>query len=103
MLRNNPSKAFWRGKSVQIIVKKPAETTLAGKIARVQHEIPFQEPFGGLLRFEREAEIRQSCKNHNRRGCIKPENSLLVRYSLFYEKNEFIMTISSGQVPFRRS
>ena len=54
MLRNNPSKAVWRGKSVQITVRKPAETTLAGKNVRGQHEIARQNHFGGEFRHERE-------------------------------------------------
>ncbi|OUL07567.1 hypothetical protein B0533_13320 [Sedimentibacter sp. SX930] len=54
MLRNNPSKAVWRGKSVQIRVRKPAETTLAGKNVRGQHEIARQNHFGGEFRHERE-------------------------------------------------
>lgn len=47
MLRNNPSKAVRRGKTVQITVRKPAETTLTGKNARRQHDIPRQSHFGG--------------------------------------------------------
>jgi hypothetical protein len=50
ILRNNPQKAFWRGKSVQITARKPAKTTLAGKIGRGLHEIPRQIHFRGELR-----------------------------------------------------
>ncbi|HRF51235.1 MAG TPA: hypothetical protein PKV29_00925, partial [Trichococcus flocculiformis] len=45
-------KPVWRGKTVQIAVRKPAETTLAGKNVRGQREVPRQTYFGGESRRE---------------------------------------------------
>jgi len=63
MLKNPPPKPFWRGKSVQIIVRKPAEATLAGKNVHGNNKIPLQNHFGGESRQEIEPQTRQS-DNH---------------------------------------
>lgn len=47
MLRDSPPKAFWRAISVQITVRKPVGTPLAGKNFRGQREIARQTHFGG--------------------------------------------------------
>ncbi len=58
MLRNNPPKVLWRGKTVQITVRKPFKTVLAGKNIRGQHEIPRQTQFGGESRREFESQTK---------------------------------------------
>ncbi|PTQ86074.1 hypothetical protein C8U37_102177 [Trichococcus patagoniensis] len=61
LLRDSPSKSCWRGKTVQITVRKPAKATFAGKNARGQLEIPRQNHFGGEIHHESEPHKRRFC------------------------------------------
>ncbi len=54
MPKNNPPKPLWRGKSVQIPVRKTAKTILAGENVRGLHEISRENHFGGEFRHELE-------------------------------------------------
>jgi hypothetical protein len=55
MIRNNPSKPLWWGKTVQITVRKPTKSTLAGKNVRGQHDIPRENHFCGEFLHEFES------------------------------------------------
>jgi hypothetical protein len=52
MLRENPPKPIWRGKTPSDNTRFPVKTTLAGKNVLEQHEIPRQNHFGGEIRHE---------------------------------------------------
>jgi hypothetical protein len=48
VLKNNPPKSIWRGKTAPKTTRKPAKTVSAGKNAPGLHEIARQTHFGGL-------------------------------------------------------
>jgi hypothetical protein len=77
MLKNNPPKPFWRGKLVQITIRKPAKTTLAGKNIRGNHKIPHQNPFSGETRHELDPQTRQNIPPNQKKEAASCRGSLL--------------------------
>jgi hypothetical protein len=51
MLRENPPKTFWRGKTSSDNLRFPVKTNLAGKNVRGQHEITRQSPLRLLKKY----------------------------------------------------